>query len=60
MEVRRQRRILLGMDEEKTKRACAMCGKVTAALSVLLLVPVIRRLRAKQQHHKRRFPLLGH
>jgi hypothetical protein len=49
------------MDEEKTKRVCVMCGKVTAALSVLLLVPVIRKRRAKQQQqHKRRFPLLGH
>jgi hypothetical protein len=47
---------------EKHTHKLAFGGRIVAALSILFLVPVIRKLRAEQQHHKHRrhFPILGH
>jgi len=36
-----------------------LCGQVAAVLSIVLVVPLIRKRRAKA-HHKRAFPLFGH
>ena len=56
------------MGEEKPKslmHTCAICGRVAAALSIVLLVPVIRKRLAKKQEKKhffelKRFPIVGH
>jgi len=58
------------MGEEKSKgfnfmHTCAMCGRVAAALSIVLLVPVIRKRLARKHEKKhifqlRRFPIFGH
>jgi hypothetical protein len=57
------------MDEEKRegvrgKGVCsaAFCGRVVGVLSILFLVPVVRRLREQRQHkhHRRHFPIFGH
>jgi len=49
-----------GVSEEKTRRF-ALGGRAVAALSILLVVPAIRRLRAQQhQKHRRHFPIFGH
>lgn len=46
--------------EKKTHRL-ALGGRIVAALSVLFLVPVIRKLREQRQHkHRRHFPIFGH
>ncbi len=48
---------------EKTTHRLAFGGRIAAVLSILFLVPVIRKLRAEQQHHRkhrRHFPILGH
>ena len=52
-------------DTPRRGRKLVMCGRCVAVGSVLLLVPFVRRLREHrrerhQQHHHRRFPLLGH
>jgi len=55
------------MGEEK-KDCAAECethmfGRIAAVLSILFLVPVIRRFRAQRQQHKasrRHFPIFGH
>ncbi len=48
-----------GLSDRK-KHACALGGQVVGLLSLLFLVPAIRKYRA--QHHKqhRHFPILGH
>ena len=49
-----------GAVEKRTHR-CALGSRVAAALSILFLVPVIRKLRAQQHRkHRRHFPILGH
>ena len=56
------------MGEEKPKtlmHTCAMCGRVAAAVSIVLLVPVIRKRLAKKHEKKhafelKRFPIFGH
>jgi hypothetical protein len=49
-----------GVVERKAHRF-AIGGEIVAALSILFLVPVIRKLRAQQHHKQRRhFPILGH
>jgi hypothetical protein len=56
------------MGEEKPKgfmHMCAVCGRVAAAVSLVLLVPVIRKRLAKKQEKKhvfgsKRFPMFGH
>jgi hypothetical protein len=48
---------------EKTTHRFAFGGRIAAVLSILFLVPVIRKLRAQQQHHRkhrRHFPIPGH
>ncbi|HXH98110.1 MAG TPA: hypothetical protein VNH40_12965 [Gaiellaceae bacterium] len=46
---------------EKKAHRFAVGGQIFAALSVLFLVPVIRKLRAQRHHkHRRHFPILGH
>jgi len=65
--VRTQRRCDT-MGEEKPKslmHTCAMCGRVAAVLSIVLLVPVIRKQLAKRHEKKhvfelKRFPIFGH
>lgn len=46
---------------ERNAHRCAVCGRVLAVLSVLLLLPFLRR---RHEHSKarrhRRFPVLGH
>jgi hypothetical protein len=46
---------------EKNRHMCARGGGFAALLSLLFLVPVVRKVRM-QQHHKtrRHFPILGH
>ena len=46
---------------EKNAHRFALGGQLVAVLSVLLLVPAIRKLR-EQRHpkHRRHFPILGH
>ena len=44
-------------------RTCKRCGKAFAALSILFLVPVVRRVREhrhERQEPHRRFPIFGH
>ena len=61
------------MGEEKPKglmHTCAMCGRVAAVLSIVLLVPVIRKRLAKKHEKEhvfelkrfdlKRFPIFGH
>ena len=56
------------MGEEKPKtlmHTCAVCGRVAAAVSIVLLVPVIRKRLAKRHEKKhvfelKRFPIFGH
>jgi hypothetical protein len=56
------------MDEENPKgpmHMCAMCGRVAAALSIVLIVPVIWKRLAKKHEKKhvfdlKRFPIPGH
>ena len=59
------------MGEEKTEGVLegnahkfALGGQLVAVLSILFLVPVVRKLREQQQHrrHKqhRHFPIVGH
>jgi hypothetical protein len=57
------------MSEEKSEGVLgrrahkfALGGKAAGVLSIILLVPFVRRLRAQrqEQRHHRRFPLLGH
>ncbi|HZD86859.1 MAG TPA: hypothetical protein VE088_02510 [Gaiellaceae bacterium] len=47
---------------ERNRHKFALGGQAVAVGSLLLLVPVVRRLREQRQarHHHRRFPLLGH
>ena len=56
------------MSDEKSKgaredhaRTVALGGRVVAAVSILLLVPLVRRLKAQraERHHHRRL-LFGH
>jgi len=51
-----------GMHEEKPQHKHGLHKRALALLSVLLLIPMIRKRRAaKHEHdHKRRFPLPGH
>ena len=46
---------------EKNAHKFALGGQAVAAVSILLLVPFVRRLRAQrhERHHHRRF-VLGH
>ncbi len=44
---------------ERNLHRCVRCGQVAAVLSIVLVVPMIRKRRA-QAHHKRAFPLFGH
>jgi hypothetical protein len=61
------------MGEEKPRslmHTCAICGRVAAALSIVLLVPVVRKQLAKRHEKKhvvdlkrfdlKRFPIFGH
>ena len=50
------------MADEKAKRRFMFCGRCAAVLSVLLFVPVLRRLRAERQKKQthRHFPIFGH
>jgi hypothetical protein len=58
------------MDEEKTQgpvekkgHAVALGGRVVAVLSIVFLVPVIRRMREQRElkrKPRRHFPLFGH
>ena len=52
------------MGEEKVPASfmhkCAVCGRVAAVLSLLLLVPAIRKRRAQKHAHAKRFPIFGH
>lgn len=60
------------MGEEKPEgfhfmHKCAICGQVAAVLSIVLLVPVIRKRLAKKHEKKhvfelklKRFPVFGH
>jgi hypothetical protein len=56
------------MSEEKPKgflHMCALCGRVAAALSIVVLIPVIRKRLAKRHEKKhvfelKRFPIFGH
>jgi hypothetical protein len=47
---------------EKRMHRAAIGGRIVAALSILFLVPVIRKLRMRMQHgkHRRHFPIFGH
>jgi hypothetical protein len=46
---------------EKKARRCAVGSQIVAVLSVLFLVPVIRKFRAQRhQKHRRHFPIFGH
>ncbi len=48
---------------EKNAHKFALGGQAVAVLSILFLVPVVRRLREQQhkrQKHHRHFPILGH
>ena len=44
---------------ERNMHKCVLCGQVAAVLSIILVVPLIRKRRA-QAHHKRAVPLFGH
>ena len=48
--------------DETAKRRFMFCGRCAAVLSVLLFVPVLRRLRAERQKKQthRHFPIFGH
>ena len=48
---------------EKNAHKVALGGQIVAVLSILFLVPVIRRLReqrAQKQNHRFHIPLVGH
>lgn len=45
---------------QRNLHKCVLCGQAAAVLSVLLLVPVIRKRRAQKHEHKRAFPIFGH
>ena len=47
---------------ERNAHKFALGGQAFAVMSLLLLVPVVRRLRERQhaRQHRGRFPLLGH
>lgn len=52
------------MGEEKKDRAAEcethMFGRIVAVLSVLFLVPVIRKFRAQHKAPRKHFPSFGH
>jgi hypothetical protein len=49
-----------GVPEGKAHKV-ALGAQLAAVLSILFLVPVVRKLRAQRQHkHRRHFPILGH
>jgi hypothetical protein len=47
---------------EKHAHKVAFGARIVAVLSILFLVPVIRKLRMQVQHgkHRRHFPIFGH
>jgi hypothetical protein len=47
---------------ERNAHKFALGGQAVAAISILLLVPFVRRLREqrREQRQHRRFPILGH
>jgi hypothetical protein len=47
---------------EKHTHKLALGGRIVAVLSILFLVPVIRKLRMQVRHqkHRRHFPIFGH
>jgi hypothetical protein len=50
-----------GVGEGRSHKV-ALGARIVAPLSVLFLVPVVRKLREQRRHHKHRrhFPLVGH
>lgn len=46
---------------ERNAHTCAVCGRVVAVLSILFLVPFLRRRREhRKERHGGRFPIFGH